>query len=128
MAFSSWQQGGDVMEKNGADKNTNEIEKAVLNAFEIALDAQLKAIRRLKSSGPEKERKRKSMSQVDMVYDILRRAGKSLHISEILDRVEKSFGQRLDRESVVSSLVKKVQRQDRFVRTDKNVFSLKEGL
>jgi hypothetical protein len=29
---------------------------------------------------------------------------------------------------VVSSLVKKVQRQDRFVRTDKNVFGLKEGL
>jgi hypothetical protein len=65
---------------------------------------------------------------VDMVYDILRRVGKPLHISEILDRVEKSFGQRLDRESVVSSLVKKVQRQDRFVRTDKNVFGLKEGL
>jgi hypothetical protein len=116
------------MEKNEVDKDTNDIERAVLNAFEIALDAQLKAIRRLKSSGPEEKRERKSMSQVDMVYDVLRRAGKTLHISEILDRVEKSFGQRLDRESVVSSLVKKVQRQDRFVRTDKNVFGLKEGL
>jgi hypothetical protein len=67
------------------------------------------------------------MSQVDMTYDILRAAGKPLHITEILDRVEKTFGQRLDRESVVSSLVKKVQRQDRFVRTDKNVFALKQG-
>jgi len=41
------------MEENEIDKNINEIEKAVLNAFEIALDAQLKAIRRLKSPGPE---------------------------------------------------------------------------
>lgn len=115
------------MEDNETDKNINDIEKAVLNAFEIALDAQLKAIRHLKSSGPEKKRERKSMSQVDMVYDVLRRSGKALHISEILDRVEKNFGQRLDRESVVSSLVKKVRRQDRFVRTDKNVFALREG-
>ena len=104
------------------------VQRAVLNAFEVALDAQLRAIRRLKS--PESERKpreRKSMSQVDMAYNILRAAGKPLHITEILDRVEKTFGQRLDRESVVSSLVKKVQRHDRFVRTDKNVFALKPG-
>ena len=115
------------MEENETDKNINDIERAVLNAFEIALDAQLKAIRRLKLQAPEKKRERKSMSQVDMVYDVLRRSGKALHISDILDRVEKNFGQRLDRESVVSSLVKKVQRQDRFVRTDKNVFALREG-
>src|SRR5262245_57464115 len=116
------------MDKKESLPNTNDIQRAVLDAFEVALDAQLRAIRRLKSSEPEKKRERKSMSQVDMVYDILRKAGKPLHISEILDRVEKSFGQHLDRESVVSSLVKKVQRQDRFVRTDKNVFALREGV
>jgi hypothetical protein len=118
----------DVMSKNDINaKNVDPIEQAVLNAFEVALDAQLRAIRRLKSSGPEKtERKKKSMSQVDMAYNILRTAGKPLHISEILDRIEKTFGQRLDRESIVSSLVKKVRRQDRFVRTDKNVFALKQ--
>lgn len=116
------------MSKNDINaKNVDPIEQAVLNAFEVALDAQLRAIRRLKSSGPEKtERKKKSMSQVDMAYNILRMAGKPLHISEILDRIEKTFGQRLDRESIVSSLVKKVRRQDRFVRTDKNVFALKQ--
>jgi hypothetical protein len=104
------------------------IQRAVLNAFEVALDAQLRAIRRLKSPEAEKKpRGKKSMSQVDMVYDILRTAGKPLHISEILERVEKTFGRQIDRESVVSSLVKKVQRQDRFVRTDRNVFALKQG-
>jgi hypothetical protein len=62
-----------------------------------------------------------------MVEDILRRAGEPLHISEIIDRVEKLHGRRLERESVVSALVKKVNRGDRFVRTDKNVFALKGG-
>ena len=104
------------------------IQMAVLNAFEVALDAQLRAIRRLRNPDSEKKRQeRKSMSQVDMVYDILRVAGSPMHITEILQRIEKKFGQRLDRESVVSSLVKKVRRQDRFVRTDRNVFALRQG-
>jgi hypothetical protein len=118
-----------VMKKTDAPKLEDPIQHAVLNAFEVALDAQLRAIRRLKSSEPEKQqRKEKSMSQVDMVYDVLRAAGKPLHISDILERVEKAFGQRLDRESVVSSLVKKIRRQDRFVRTDRNVFALRQGV
>ena len=104
------------------------IQQSVLNAFEVALEAQLRAIRRLNAPEPEKTKERnKSMSQVDMVFHILHSAGKPLHISEILGRIEKTFGQQLDRESVVSSLVKKVRRQDRFVRTDKNVFALKPG-
>lgn len=104
------------------------IQRAVLNAFEVALDAQLRAIRRLKDPDSEKrQRQPKSMSQVDMVYDVLRTAAKPLHITEILERIKKVFGQQLDRESVVSSLVKKIRRQDRFVRTDKNVFALRQG-
>ncbi len=112
------------MKKSAQDKAA--IEQAVLNAFEIALDAQLRAIRRAKSKGgvqpiPSEQR----TSQLDMVQDVLRRAGKPLHISEILDRVEQVHSRRLDRESVVSSLVKKIARGERFVRTDKNVFTLK---
>lgn len=116
------------MHKKESIDTDDPVQRAVLNAFEVALDAQLRAIRRLKS--PEAEHKaqgKRSMSQVDMAYNILRAAGKPLHITDILDRIEKTFGQRLDRESIVSSLVKKVQRQDRFVRTDRNVFALKPG-
>jgi DNA-directed RNA polymerase delta subunit len=67
------------------------------------------------------------MSQVEMAYDILQRVGGPLHISDILDRIARLHGQRLDRESLVSALVKKVQRQDRFTRTGKNIFALKGG-
>ena len=112
--------------KKTAAGDKNPIEQAVLSAFEIALDAQLRAIRRAKTGKPTHPGKEKSTSQIDMVHDVLRRAGKPLHISEILDRVEKAHGRRLDRESVVSSLVKKIARGQRFERSDKNVFTLKE--
>ena len=106
-----------------------QIKTAVLDAFEVSLDAQLRAIRRLKQDkGSTKVgRARKGMSQVDMAYDILQRAHGPLHVGEILDRIASVHGQRLDRESLVSALVKKVQRQDRFIRTDKNVFALLKG-
>lgn len=105
------------------------IKAAVLDAFEVSLDAQLRAIRRLKQDKDKTKggRTRKGMSQVDMAYDILQRAGGPLHISDILDRIARLHGQPLDRESLVSALVKKVQRQDRFIRTDKNVFALLKG-
>jgi len=57
-----------------------------------------------------------------MAYDILRKAGSPLHVSEILSRIKASFGRPVDRESLVSSLTKKVARGDRFVRTAKNTF------
>jgi hypothetical protein len=111
------------MKKTAPDKDL--IEQAVLNAFEIALEAQLRAIRRAKSKDAAEPTPGKSTSQIDMVQDVLRRADRPLHISEILDRIEKLHGRRLDRESVVSTLVKKIARGDRFVRTDKNVFAIK---
>ena len=105
----------------------DKIRSAVLDAFEVSLDAQLRAVRRLKQGKVERPRARRGMSQVDMAHDILRRAGKPLHVSELIDRIESVHGSRLDRESLVSALVKKVQRQDRFTRTDKNVFALLKG-
>lgn len=103
------------------------IESAVLHAFEVSLEAQLRAVKRLRAdphpSAPRAARK--STSQISMVQDVLRRAGKPLHVTEIIERVEKLHGLKLDRESIVSTLTKKVNRGDRFVRPDKNVFALK---
>jgi hypothetical protein len=106
----------------------DEIESAVLHALEVSLEAQLRAVKRLRA-GPRERTKvvRKSTSQIDMVHDVLRRAGKPLHVSEIIERVQKLHGFKLERESIVSTLVKKVNRGDRFIRTDKNVFALKGG-
>ena len=60
-----------------------------------------------------------------MAYDVLKKARSPLHVSELLARIQSSFGVTVDRESLVSSLSKKVARQDRFLRTGKNTFSLR---
>jgi hypothetical protein len=61
-----------------------------------------------------------------MAFDILRKARSPLHVSLILERIQTQFGVAVDRESLVSSLTKKVARGDRFLRPEKNTFSLKE--
>lgn len=105
------------------------VRDAVLEAVEASLDAQLRAVRRLRrEEQPAKQRSRpKGRSQVDLAFDILQRAGKPLHVTELIARVAKTHGVTLDRESIVSALTKKVQRGDRFARTAPNVFSLKTG-
>jgi DNA-directed RNA polymerase delta subunit len=69
--------------------------------------------------------RRAGLSQVDMAFDILKKARTPLHISQILARIHATFHVTVDRESLVSSLSKKVARGDRFLRTAKNTFALR---
>ena len=104
----------------------DKIRDSVLSAFEAALEAQVRAVRRLRQGEPVAKAARKTgLSQVEMAYDILRKARGPLHISLLLERIQAAFGVRVDRESLVSSLTKKVARGDRFLRTDKNTFGLR---
>jgi len=105
----------------------DDLKDSVLSIFEASLDAQLRAVRRLRSGaeGPFPPRRRAGLSQVDMAYDILKKARAPLHVSEILARIHSTFHLAVDRESLVSSLTKKVARGDRFLRTGKNTFALR---
>jgi len=105
----------------------DELKDLFLGTFEASLEAQLRAVRRLRhgEAEPKRARRTKGLSQVDMAYDVLKKARAPLHASELLARIEATFGQRVDRESLVSSLTKKVARGDRFLRTDKNTFALR---
>ena len=105
----------------------DDIEDSILSIFEASLDAQLRAVRRLRRGPPEPvaKRRRARLSQVDMAYDILKKARSPLHISELLTRIHSTFHLTVDRESLVSSLTKKVARGDRFLRTGKNTFALR---
>ena len=104
-----------------------DVKGLILDVFEASLEAQLRAVRRLRQSEPSavEPRPRKGLSQVDMALDILKKARSPLHISVILERIQTQFGAAVDRESLVSSLTKKVARGDRFLRPEKNTFSLK---
>jgi hypothetical protein len=105
----------------------DDVNDIILSVFEASLEAQLRAIRRLRQGQAEEAQPRpnKGRSQVYMAYDILKRARTPLHVSEIIDRIQTQFGIAVDRESLVSSLSKKVARQDRFLRPEKNTFSLR---
>jgi len=105
----------------------DDLKDSILSIFVASLDAQLRAVRRLRRGQPEPAPalRRQGLSQVDMAYDILKKARTSLHISELLARIHSTFHLTVDRESLVSSLTKKVARGDRFIRTDKNTFGLR---
>ena len=106
---------------------SDDIKDIILSTFEASLLAQLRAVRRLRQGPAEEARPRpkRGRSQVDMAFDILRKTRTPLRVSEIIDRIQARFGQVVDRESLVSSLSKKVARQDRFLRTEKNTFALR---
>jgi CMP-N-acetylneuraminic acid synthetase len=109
---------------------SEEIRKVILETVETVLDAQLRAVRRLRrgevpaqtSAG---KNRRRSRSQMNIVEDLLIEAGQPLHISAIIEQAKSRFNQVLDRESLVSALSKRVSRKDRFVRTGPNTFGLR---
>jgi hypothetical protein len=97
-----------------------------LSFYESLFSAQLRAIRQLNSPKPRKTRQtgKKGMSNIYMVVDILQRAERPLHISEIIAQVKTKYGVTLDRESLVSALVKKVHRRQGLSRTAPNTFQI----
>jgi len=105
----------------------DDLKDSILSIFEASLDAQLRAVRRLRggAEAPLPTRRRAGLSQVDMAYDILKKARSPLHVAEILTRIHADLHVAVDRESLVSSLTKKVARGDRFLRTAKNTFALR---
>ena len=104
----------------------DDLKLSILSIFEASLDAQLRAVRRLRQTdAAAKPTPRKGLSQVDMAYDVLKKARNPLHVSDLLARIQSSFSVSVDRESLVSSLSKKVARHDRFLRTAKNTFGLR---
>jgi len=101
------------------------IPQGLLDLYESLLSAQLRTVRQLKNrkSPKEKLKKKEGMSNMDMAIDILQQARKPLHISEILAQVKAKHRVSLDRESLVSALVKKVHRNQGLTRTAPNTFS-----
>lgn len=109
---------------------SEEIRKVILETVESVLDAQLRAVRRLRraeqpAQTDTQKTRRRSRSQMNMVEDLLVEAGQPLHISAIIEQAKSRFNQVLDRESLVSALTKRVKRKDRFVRTGPNTFGLR---
>ncbi|HAM50737.1 MAG TPA: hypothetical protein DCP92_08615 [Nitrospiraceae bacterium] len=108
------------------ERSSEKIPEYLLELHESLLLAQLRTIRKLRPAKAKtgKAEVPKGMSHIDMAIDILRRAQRPLHVSEIISRVKTVHGASLDRESLVSALVKKLNRIQGLTRTAPNTFLL----
>jgi hypothetical protein len=97
-----------------------------LSFYESLFLAQLRTVRQLQSPKPKKtkQKEEKGMANIDMAMDILQQAQKPLHISEIIAQVKTKYGVTLDRESLVSALVKKIHRRQGLSRSAPNTFEI----
>ena len=103
----------------------DKIPEGLLNLYESLLSSQLQTVRQLRNRKARKVKPKRGegMSNMNMVLDILQQARKPLHISEILAQVKAKHRVSLDRESLVSALVKKVHRHQGVTRTAPNTFA-----
>jgi hypothetical protein len=90
---------------------------------EIA-ESKLKTIKRFLKEPKLKTTKR--TSKIDIVENVLKIAGRPLHVSEIIEIAKRDFQTELERDSIVSILIKKIKAGQRFNRTAPNTFALKE--
>ena len=86
-------------------------------------ELKLKTINRfLKGAKPQTS---KRTSKVDIV--VLRIAGRPLHVSQIIEIECRDFQMQLERDSIVSIIIKKIKAGQRFIRTGPNTFALKDS-
>lgn len=98
----------------------------ILEAFELALDAQLRAVRRLRGRRPQsRSADTKGLSQVGMAFAVLRRLKTPQHVDDLIVAIAQSYGVQPARDSLVSALTKKVVAGDRFEKTAPNTFGLR---
>ena len=90
------------------------------------LQSQLKIIRRYQQQSPQFKKQPKRTSKLDIVEDILLAANQPLHISKIIEAAKNDYNLTLQRDSIVSALLKKIQAGQRFVRVAPNTFALKD--
>lgn len=94
-----------------------------LDDLERFAQLTLEVIRKYKSTKPSIKRKYKKL---DIVEDILTKAGKPLHITEIINIANKEFHVALDRDSMASALSKSIRKGSRFIKTAPNTFAITE--
>lgn len=89
---------------------------------EIA-ESKLKIINRFQKGVKPKP---KRTSKIEIARNVLHIAGRPLHVSQIIQLAKRDFEVELDRDSIVSAILKKVKAGKTFIRTSPNTFALKE--
>ncbi|MDZ7582739.1 MAG: hypothetical protein U5R30_19690 [Deltaproteobacteria bacterium] len=84
--------------------------------------AQLKIVERFEKQ--ERRQPEQRTSNIDIVQNVLNSTGHPLHVSDIIRLAEKNHQVRLNRDSIVSAILKKVNAGQTFIRTAPNTFAL----
>ncbi len=87
-------------------------------------EAKLNIIDQFRKGVETKPKKR--TSKIDIAWHVLKNAGRPLHVSEIIQIAKRDFQVQLDRDSIVSGIIKKANAGKMFVRTAPNTFASKE--
>ena len=87
-------------------------------------ETKLKIINRFQKGIQAKPQKR--TSKIEIARNVIRIAGRPLHVTEIISLAKRDFQVVLERDSIVSAILKKVNAGKLFTRTAPNTFALKE--
>ncbi len=90
------------------------------------LQSQLKVVYRHQKQSPQFKKQPKRTSKLAIVENILASSDQPLHVSKIIEIAEHDYNVILERDSIVSALVKKIKAGVRFVRVRPNTFALKK--
>jgi len=86
-------------------------------------ESKIKIIERFQKETKEGPTKRTS-SKIDVARNVLYDAGKPLHVTEIIRFAKRDYHVDLERDSIVSAILKKVKADQTFIRTGPNTFAL----
>ena len=99
----------------------------VLEVIDSALTAALREVRRARARGPipqaPADKTRRRTSNVNRCFDILANAGRPFHITALLESLAEQ-GVIPSRDTLTSSLTKRLAPKGPFVRTAPNTFGL----
>ena len=85
-------------------------------------ESKLRVIERFQKG--DKARPKKRTSKIEIARNVLYDAGKPLHVTEIVRLAKQVSNVDLDRDSIVSAILKKVKAGNTFIRTAPNTFAL----
>ncbi len=86
-------------------------------------ESKLKVIEQFQEGG--KTRPKKRTSKIEIARNVLYDVGKPLHVTEIVRLAKQVYNVDLDRDSIVSAILKKVKTGNTFIRTAPNTFALR---
>lgn len=84
--------------------------------------AKLKIVERFQQQDRRQPQQR--TSNIDIVQNVLNSAGTPLHVSDIIQMAQKKYDVQLNRDSIVSAILKKINAGQTFIRTAPNTFAL----